>query len=72
MPRAEIRRSQGVVPFGDGAVVDFAEESLMAAGLDVWPYEQADGAARLALLESCQVLDGRLAQRLTTERRIRP
>ncbi|HEY9723617.1 MAG TPA: DUF1998 domain-containing protein [Oscillatoriaceae cyanobacterium] len=67
MSRAEIRRSQGVVPFGVGAIVDFAEESLMTAGLDVWPYEQADGAARLALLESCQVLDGRLAQRLSGE-----
>lgn len=67
MARAEIRRSQGVVPFGVGAIVDFADESLMSAGLDVWPYEQADGAARLAILESCQVLDGRLAQRLSTE-----
>lgn len=67
MARSELRRSQGVVPFGVGAIVDFAEESLMAAGLDVWPYEKADGEARRALLESCQVLDGRLAHRLTAE-----
>ena len=31
------RRSQSVVPFGVGAIVEFEDEALMAAGLDVWP-----------------------------------
>ena len=59
--RSELRRSQGVVPFGVGAVIDFKEESLMSAGLDVWPTEQTSGEMRAALLVACQVLDGRLA-----------
>ncbi|MER8549925.1 DUF1998 domain-containing protein [Mesorhizobium sp. M0684] len=65
--RSELRRSQGVVPFGVGAVIDFKEESLMSAGLDVWPTEQTSGEMRAALLAACQVLDGRLADRLTIE-----
>lgn len=65
--RFELRRSQGVVPFGVGAVIDFKEESLMSAGLDVWPTEQVSGEQRAALLAACQVLDGRLANRLTIE-----
>ncbi|MNS28428.1 hypothetical protein D3C72_604010 [compost metagenome] len=67
MARSEVRRSQGVVPFGVGAVIDFKTESLMSAGLDMWPTEQATGEARAALLRSGQVLDGRLAERLTFE-----
>lgn len=65
--RSELRRSQGVVPFGVGAVIDFKDGSLMSAGLDVWPTEQATGEVRAALLEACQVLDGRLADRLSQE-----
>jgi hypothetical protein len=65
--RNELRRTQGVVPFGVGAVVDFKEDSLMAAGLDVWPTEQASGEARAALLAACQVIDSRLSDRLTGE-----
>ena len=64
--RSEFRRSQGVVPFGVGAIIDFKEESLMAAGLDVWPTETS-GEQRTALLGACQVLDGRLADRLSVE-----
>ena len=67
MARREFRRSQGVVPFGVGAIIDFPDESLMSAGLDAWPFEMADGAARRAILDSCQVVDGRLARRLTVE-----
>ncbi len=67
MERPEFRSSQGVVPFGVGAIIDFSDESLMSAGLDVWPYEQADPVARTEILKSCQVLDGRLATRLTNE-----
>lgn len=34
-----IRRSQLISPFGIGAMVDFPrDESLMLAGIDVWPY----------------------------------
>src|SRR5262245_39781909 len=67
MARSEFRRSQGVIPYGVGAVVDFPDESLMSAGLDAWPYEQADGPAKQSLLDSCQVLDGRLARRLSLD-----
>ncbi|CDX40024.1 conserved hypothetical protein [Mesorhizobium sp. ORS 3359] len=65
--RSELRRSQGVVPFGVGAVIDFKEESLMSAGLDVWPTELTSGEQRAALIEACQVVDGRLADRLSGE-----
>jgi hypothetical protein len=65
--RPEFRKSQGVVPFGVGAVIDFKEEALMSAGLDVWPSERAMGQNRVALLDACRVVDGRLAARLTAE-----
>ena len=65
--RSEFRKSQGVVPFGVGAVIDFAEESLMAAGLDAWPIEWADPSGRAAMLRTCRVVDGRLAARLSAE-----
>jgi hypothetical protein len=67
MARNEIRKSQGVVPFGVGATVDFESESLMSAGLDVWPSEKAEGAALLKILEGTQIADGRLARRLSSE-----
>lgn len=38
--RKRVRRSQAVVPFGVGAIVDFEAEALMAAGLDAWPDEK--------------------------------
>src|SRR6266700_434180 len=65
--RPEFRKSQGVVPFGVGAVIDFTEEALMSAGLDVWPTEKATGQNGVALMEACRVIDGRLAARLTAE-----
>lgn len=37
MAERTTRRSQSVVPFGVGAIVEFEDEALMAAGLDVWP-----------------------------------
>lgn len=37
MAERTTRRSQSVVPFGIGAIVEFEDEALMAAGLDVWP-----------------------------------
>ena len=67
MERPEFRSSQGVVPFGVGAIIDFANESLMTAGLDAWPYEVVDQALRAEILKASQVLDGRLARRLQIE-----
>ena len=46
------RRSQSVVPFGVGAIVEFEDEALMAAGLDVWP------------TQGPRLYDERLARRL--------
>jgi hypothetical protein len=65
--RSEYRKSQGVVPFGVGAIIDFADESLMAAGLDAWPIEWADPAGKAAMLRTCRVVDGRLAARLSAD-----
>ncbi|OJU15977.1 MAG: hypothetical protein BGN95_11475 [Sphingomonas sp. 66-10] len=65
--RAEFRTSQGVVPFGVGAIIDFLDESLMSAGLDAWPYELADPSMKPEILKSSQVVDGRLARRLSAE-----
>lgn len=64
--RLEFRKSQGVVPFGVGAIIDFPEESLMMAGLDAWPTESAEGEALSRMLKATQVFDGRLAKRLST------
>ena len=49
------RRSQSVVPFGVGAIVEFEDEALMAAGLDVWP------------TQGPRLYDERLARRLGVE-----
>ncbi len=56
MARRSIRRSQAVTPFGVGSLVDFPSQSLMAAGLDVWPDQP-----------ECQIRDDRLARRLGVE-----
>lgn len=53
--RRVLRRSQAVVPFGVGAVLDLAHESLMAAGLDAWPHPADPGD---------QIRDPRLAASL--------
>ena len=47
------RRSQSVVPFGVGSIVEFENEALMPAGLDVWPVSEAES-----------IYDDRLAERL--------
>jgi len=67
MDRPEFRTSQGVVPFGVGATIDFLDESLMTAGLDAWPLELVDASVRPEILKSSQVVDGRLARRLSSE-----
>lgn len=47
------RRSQVVVPFGVGSIVEFEREALMPAGLDEWPTDVAE-----------YIFDNRLARRL--------
>jgi len=61
------RKSQGIVPFGVGAIVDFPEDSLMAAGLDMWPQVSANmpRASRERISEATRILDARLQRRLT-------
>jgi hypothetical protein len=65
MANNEFRTSQGIVPFGVGAIVDFLDDTLMMAGLDVWPVAQL--GTSLELEKSTKVVDGRLAQRLSAE-----
>ena len=56
MAKKALRRSQAVAPFGVGAIVDFPRQSLMAAGLDVWPDKP-----------ECLIHDDRLARRLSVQ-----
>lgn len=56
MAKKSVRRSQTIIPFGVGAIVDFPGQSLMTSGLDVWP-EQPE----------CPIHDERLARRLGIE-----
>ena len=58
----EYRKSQGIVPYGVGAIVDFPDNSLMAAGLDMWPQVSSNMPAdrRARILEATQIIDGRL------------
>lgn len=53
MAGTSLRRTQAVVPFGVGAIVEFPNQSLMAAGLDAW--RDTPG---------CIIHDDRLARRL--------
>lgn len=55
MTRRVLRRSQAVVPFGVGAMLDLPGESLMAAGLDAWTW-YSDSEEK--------IYDERLARRL--------
>ena len=56
MARKVVRQSQVIAPFGIGSLVDFPGQTLMPAGLDVWPDEPA-----------CEIRDDRLARRLGVE-----
>jgi hypothetical protein len=56
MARKTLRRSQAISPFGVGALVDFPGQTVMAAGLDVWPDAP-----------ECAIWDDRLARRLGVE-----
>ena len=50
------RRSQSVVPFGVGSIMEFEDEAMMQAGLEVWPDKEA-----------LRLYDDRLALRLKVE-----
>ena len=69
----EFRKGQGILQYGVGAIVDFPEDSLMAAGLDMWPSELADSAFRAQIIEATQIMDSRLIARLNAnpERRVK-
>src|SRR5690606_19121445 len=66
MSRPEFRRAQGIVPFGVGAIIDFPDESLMAAGLDAWPIQVAPEQTA-PLREATRVSAPRLQARLTAQ-----
>jgi hypothetical protein len=61
LSRRVTRRSQSVVPFGVGAIVEFEDEALMAAGLDAWPEFIAP-----------KLFDDRLARRLRVQHFLTP
>ena len=63
----EFRKSQGIVPYGVGAIVDFPDDSLMAAGLDMWPQVSANmpKERQARIVEATQIIDGRLQRRLS-------
>lgn len=65
--RPEFRRSQGIVPHGVGSIIDFPDESLMAAGLDAWPVEALPDQKAAPLKRATLVSDARLRARLTRQ-----
>ena len=69
--KLDFRRSQGIVPFGVGSIVNFPEDSLMMAGLDMWPTEDPDNQYSRQLQFATQIIDGRLQRRLSFGREIR-
>ena len=58
--------SQGIAPFGVGAMVDFVDDTLMMAGLDAWDVARDEFAD---LQNATKVIDVRLAERLSKELR---
>ena len=65
----DFRKSQGIVPYGVGSIVDFPDDSLMAAGLDMWPQVSANmpPERRARIMEATQIIDGRLQRRLSAQ-----
>ena len=59
--RRRMRKTQLIVPFGVGAIVDFPHESLMHAGIDAWEID-----------DETQVSDDRMARRLGVKRFYEP
>lgn len=64
-----VRRTQAIVPFGVGAMVDFpGPVSLIHAGLDAWPFREDDPA-----LEEFKIQDEeRLARRVGVQYFVKP
>ncbi len=61
-----IRRGQLILPFGIGAIVELPDETLITAGLDVWPYEYRDNpSVKEAIKTSTAIRDERLEKRLS-------
>lgn len=58
------RRSQLVIPFGVGSIVDFKDETWMAAGLNFWPSEM-NPLHKGEIENATQITDKRLQDRLT-------
>ena len=58
------RRSQLVIPFGVGSIVDFKDETWMAAGLNFWPSEM-NPVHKGEIENATQITDKRLQDRLT-------
>ena len=58
------RRSQLVIPFGVGAIVDFKDETWMSAGLNFWPSETSP-RDREEIINATQIIDRRLQERIS-------
>ena len=69
--KLDFRRSQGIVPFGVGSIVNFPDDSLMMAGLDMWPTEISDNTLGKQLQFATQIIDGRLQRRLSFGREVK-
>ena len=61
MKRETLRRSQVVSTFGPGALVDFPEDSVMIAGLDVWKRAPGGGLAGSAQVGSVPIIERHLS-----------
>jgi len=64
----EFRKTQGIAPYGVGSIIDFPEESLMPAGLDMWPSETDDFQFSQRVIQATQIVDERLQKRLSVNR----
>ena len=62
---ALFRRFHAVRLYGVGSIVDFPDESLMAAGLDAWGVEEHKDREKLR--DESSVVDGRLLERLRAD-----
>lgn len=58
------RRSQLVIPFGVGSMIDFKDETWMLAGLNFWPSE-VNPRHRDEIIDATQIIDKRLQDRLS-------
>lgn len=64
-----IRRTQAIAPFGPGAMVDFpGPVTLIHAGLDAWPFDEANPEHREFVIDD----EKRLARRLEVDYFVQP